>query len=71
VERQAGLLISGCGWIDGGGYEALLQQVAAFRADVLVVIGDDRLHSQVRIAQTRPPLHTCLTEVNVYIHIDR
>jgi polyribonucleotide 5'-hydroxyl-kinase len=47
AERQSGLLISGCGWTDGGGFEALLHQVSHFRVDVIVVMADDRLHSQL------------------------
>lgn len=57
AERHSGLLISGCAWTDGVGFVALLQQVSLFRADVLVVIGDDRLHSQLiaHAAQWSPP----------------
>lgn len=46
-ERAGGCIINTCGWVDGAGYELLLHQAAVFRASVLVVIGDDRLHSQL------------------------
>ena len=45
--RAGGLIISTSGWVDGAGYELLTQQATELRADVLVVIGDDRLHSQL------------------------
>ena len=57
TERHSGILISGCGWIDGAGVDVLLHQIASFQADVLVVIADDRLHSQLmsHAAQLNPP----------------
>lgn len=55
--RAGGLVINTAGWVDGPGYDSLLQQIDAFRADVLVVIGDDRLHSQLSayVAQSTTP----------------
>jgi len=52
--RSGGLIINTSGWVDGPGYESLLQQIGQFRADVLVVIGDDRLHSQLSVYVTAP-----------------
>jgi len=43
-----GMIINTSGWIDGAGFELLTQQATEFRADVLIVLGDDRLHSQER-----------------------
>ncbi|MGB1604912.1 MAG: Clp1/GlmU family protein, partial [Promethearchaeia archaeon] len=40
------VVINTVGWVDGAGYDLLLQQADAFDADVIVVIGDDRLHSR-------------------------
>ena len=45
-----GVVINTVGWVDGPGYDLLLQQADAFDADVIVVIGDDRLHSQLSAA---------------------
>jgi len=45
--RAGGAIINSAGWVDGTGYELLLHQVAEFEVDVIVVIGDDRLHSQL------------------------
>jgi len=45
--RHSGFVASGCSWVDGGGYDALAGQISELAVDVCVVIGDDRLHSQV------------------------
>ena len=45
--RAGGVIINSASWLDGAGYELLLHQAAEFEADVIVVIGDDRLHSQL------------------------
>ncbi len=47
ASRAGGVIVNTCGWVDGGGYELLLHQANVFGATVLVVIGDDRLHSQL------------------------
>ena len=53
--RAGGMVINSIGWVDGAGYEMLLQVSAELGADVLVVIGDDRLHSQlISYAQSAP-----------------
>ncbi|EOD39548.1 hypothetical protein EMIHUDRAFT_448862 [Emiliania huxleyi CCMP1516] len=45
--RHSGFVASGCSWVDGGGYDALAGQISELAVDVCVVIGDDRLHSQL------------------------
>lgn len=46
--HDGGCIINTAGFVDGVGYEFLLQQISDFKADILIVIGDDRLHSQLR-----------------------
>ncbi|KAK9842588.1 hypothetical protein WJX81_007645 [Elliptochloris bilobata] len=45
--RAAGMVINTMGWVDGLGYELLLHSIAALRADVVLVVGQDRLYSQL------------------------
>ena len=58
ASRAGGVLINTSGWVDGAGYELLLHQASAMNVDVIVVIGDDRLHSQLTAhAQLQPAPH--------------
>ena len=41
------MVVNTMGWVDGLGYELLLHAVAALRADVVLVVGQDRLYSQL------------------------
>ena len=45
--RAAGMIINSMGWIDGLGYELILHSLKTFRVDVILVIGQDRLYSQL------------------------
>ena len=45
--RAAGMVINTMGWIDGLGYELILHALGALRVDVILVIGQDRLYSQL------------------------
>ncbi len=45
--RAAGMVVNTMGWVDGLGYELLLHAIAALRADVVLVVGQDRLFSQL------------------------
>ena len=47
ASRAGGLIINTSGWVEAAGYDLLLQQANELRADVLIVLGDDRLHSQL------------------------
>ena len=47
ASRVGGMVINTSGWVDGDGYELLTLQATELRADVLLVLGDDRLHSQL------------------------
>ena len=54
--RAGGLLLNTLGWVDGPGYDLLLHVAEIFRADVLIAIGDDRLHSQLMQYAASSPL---------------
>ena len=41
------MIINSMGWIDGLGYELILHSLKTFRVDVILVIGQDRLYSQL------------------------
>lgn len=45
--RAAGMVINTMGWVDVLGYELLLHSIATLRADVVLVVGQDRLYSQL------------------------
>eukprot|EP00607_Mallomonas_marina_P002237 CAMPEP_0182439140 /NCGR_PEP_ID=MMETSP1167-20130531/86253_1 /TAXON_ID=2988 /ORGANISM="Mallomonas Sp, Strain CCMP3275" /LENGTH=405 /DNA_ID=CAMNT_0024632771 /DNA_START=29 /DNA_END=1243 /DNA_ORIENTATION=- len=42
--RAAGLVVNTCGWVTEMGYDLLLHVAAMFSVDVVLVMGDDRLH---------------------------
>lgn len=46
--RADGMVINTMGWVDGLGYELLLHAIQALKAGVVLVVGQDRLHSQLR-----------------------
>ncbi|KAK9841907.1 hypothetical protein WJX84_004995 [Apatococcus fuscideae] len=43
----AGMVINSMGWIDGLGYELILHSLKTFRVDIILVIGQDKLYSQL------------------------
>lgn len=48
VARHSGLFVNTCGWVDGEGYELVVHAALTFHADVLLVIGQERLWSQLK-----------------------
>lgn len=46
--RSSGLIINTCGWIEDTGYKLLLHAVSAFRVNVILVMGHDRLYSMLQ-----------------------
>ena len=46
--RASGLIINTCGWIEDTGYKLLLHAVSAFRVNVILVMGHDRLYSMLQ-----------------------
>ena len=54
----AGTIINTMGWVEGQGKEVQAHICRAFGADVVLVIGDDKLHSALQgMFQARAPLH--------------
>ena len=45
--RTSGQIINTCGWVDGEGYNLLVSSIRAFRADVVIVLSDERLSSML------------------------
>ena len=43
--RRGGILVNTCGWVDGEGLELLKTSIRTLSIDVVIVMGDDRLHS--------------------------
>ncbi len=46
----SGMVINTMGFIDGAGYDLLLHSIEALKADVVLVLGQDRLFSQLQSA---------------------
>ena len=46
--QAAGLVINTMGWIEGVGYDMLLHAIESLRADVVLVVGQERLYNQLR-----------------------
>lgn len=46
--RADGMIINTMGWAEGLGYQLLLHSIETLKADVVLVVGQDRLHSQLR-----------------------
>jgi polyribonucleotide 5'-hydroxyl-kinase len=47
VAGASGLVINTMGWIDAGGYDIILDAIRAFRADVVLVLGNDRVFARL------------------------
>ncbi|PIA62508.1 hypothetical protein AQUCO_00200490v1 [Aquilegia coerulea] len=54
--RAAGMVINTMGWIEGVGYELLLHAIDTFNADVVLVIGQEKLCSMLKkdVLKTKP-----------------
>eukprot|EP01121_Diplochlamys_sp_Union-15-3_P006847 TRINITY_DN1738_c0_g1_i1.p1 TRINITY_DN1738_c0_g1~~TRINITY_DN1738_c0_g1_i1.p1 ORF type:complete len:348 (-),score=55.36 TRINITY_DN1738_c0_g1_i1:304-1347(-) len=52
----AGLVINTCGWVDGLGYQLLLDSIEQFKVDIILVIDHERLFSDlnVELKQKKP-----------------
>jgi polyribonucleotide 5'-hydroxyl-kinase len=46
--QAAGVVINTMGWIEGLGYELLLHSIDTLKADVVLVVGQERLYNQLR-----------------------
>ncbi|EGG21382.1 pre-mRNA cleavage complex subunit [Cavenderia fasciculata] len=45
--RVSGVIINTCGWIDGLGYEILIDSIDIFKANLIVVMDNDKLYSEL------------------------
>ena len=45
--RASGVVVNTCGWVDGSGYELLCHAIRVFCVDVVLVLGQDRLHADL------------------------
>lgn len=65
----SGMMVNTMGWIEGDGYSLLRHTIASLAADVVLVVGSDRLHSQLSsdLATSSPGVvwgaHACCTAV--------
>ena len=56
--RASGLVINTCGKVDDGGLRLILDAVRAFSVELVLVIGDDRLHNRIgKELKTQSALH--------------
>jgi len=44
----SGVIINTCGWVKEGGYQALVHAAGAFEVDSIVVLDQERLHSELK-----------------------
>ncbi|KAG0600344.1 hypothetical protein M758_11G026100 [Ceratodon purpureus] len=53
--QAAGMVINTMGWVDGVGYELLLHAIETLRADVVLVLGQEKLYSMLQeVLKARP-----------------
>ena len=45
VIKSSGIIVNGCGWIEGMGYELMKHSIQALNINVVLVMGHDRLYS--------------------------
>lgn len=48
VVGAAGMLVNTMGWVDGLGFELLLHSITAMKANIVLVVGEDRLLTQLQ-----------------------
>lgn len=46
--QASGVIINTCGFTEGIGYQAIVHAVHAFQVDTILVLGDERLHSELQ-----------------------
>lgn len=46
--NASGCVVNTCGWVDGMGFDLLVQAIKDFDVDVVLVIGQDRLYSRLQ-----------------------
>lgn len=45
--RTSGIIINTCGWVDAAGFDVILHIIRAFQIDVVLVMNQDKLHSNL------------------------
>eukprot|EP01133_Synstelium_polycarpum_P009813 gene9813-11463_t len=45
--RTSGMIINTCGWIEGLGYQLLLDSIAILKANIIVVMDNEKLYSEI------------------------
>jgi polyribonucleotide 5'-hydroxyl-kinase len=53
--NASGCVINTCGWVDGLGFDLLVESIQAFDVDVVLVIGQDRLYSRLQSSLASNP----------------
>jgi polyribonucleotide 5'-hydroxyl-kinase len=43
--KSSGIIVNTCGWIDGAGYDVIVQIIKEFHIDVVLVMNNDKLYS--------------------------
>ena len=61
------MIINTMGWIDGLGYQLLLHSIKALKVDVIMVVGQDRLHNQLKSEFRCKPSHTSLLKASRFV----
>ncbi|PKA47635.1 Protein CLP1 like [Apostasia shenzhenica] len=56
--KAAGMVINTMGWVEGLGYELLLQAINTFNADVVLVLGQEKLFSMLKkdVLKSKPTI---------------
>lgn len=45
--KYSGTIVNTCGWVQGNGYQSILQAINHFHIDVVLVIDQERLYSEL------------------------
>lgn len=48
VAGSSGIVVNTMGWVEGLGYDLLLHAIRALKINTVIVVGQDRLHSQLK-----------------------
>jgi len=47
--RQSGMIINTCGWVDGLGYDLIVQSIRDFNVDTIIVMADEELYKRLNV----------------------
>lgn len=45
--QATGFIVNTCGWVEGIGYQALVKAIESLKINVVIVLGDERLYSEI------------------------